>query len=153
MQIKLSTSLSHSIRTPDQLVPALTLRRQAPGRVASGVPFLCHWYDSIRKNPLGASGSRTLDLPLSRRTPYPSGQGSGMSEILVREMGRLPEFPVTLKGVFNSFFSLERETDRQTDKETQTDRQRETDGAGSNLERSVRFPFLVREIRSANRKT
>ena len=30
--------------------------------------FLSHWYDSTQKNP-GASGIRTLDLPLPRRTP------------------------------------------------------------------------------------
>ena len=32
------------------------------------VNFLSHWYDSTPKNP-GASGIRTRDLPLSRRTP------------------------------------------------------------------------------------
>ena len=36
LQIQLSTSPSHSILTPDRPVPALTLYRQAPGRVA-------HW--------------------------------------------------------------------------------------------------------------
>ena len=30
--------------------------------------FLSHWYDSTRKNPV-ASGIRTPDLPLTRRTP------------------------------------------------------------------------------------
>ena len=30
--------------------------------------FLSHWYDSTRKNPV-ASGIRTPDFPLSRRTP------------------------------------------------------------------------------------
>ena len=39
MQIQLSISPSHSILTPGQPVPALTLQRQAPGRVASGVPM------------------------------------------------------------------------------------------------------------------
>ena len=39
LQIKLSTSLSHSILTPGQPAPALTLERQAPGRVATGVPI------------------------------------------------------------------------------------------------------------------
>ena len=38
MQIELSTSPSHSILTPGRPVPALTLRCQAPGRVATGVP-------------------------------------------------------------------------------------------------------------------
>ena len=37
LQIKLSISPSHSILTPGQPVPALTLWRQAPGRVASEV--------------------------------------------------------------------------------------------------------------------
>ena len=41
LQIKLSTSPSHSILAPGQPVPALTLSFQAPDRVA-----LSHWYDS-----------------------------------------------------------------------------------------------------------
>ena len=39
IKIKLSTSPSHSILTPGRPVPALTLERQAPGRVATGVPI------------------------------------------------------------------------------------------------------------------
>ena len=39
MQIKLSTSPSHSILTPGQPVPAQTLEHQVPGRVATGVPI------------------------------------------------------------------------------------------------------------------
>ena len=39
LQIKLSTSPSHSILTPGRPVLALTLQRQAPGRVATGVPI------------------------------------------------------------------------------------------------------------------
>ena len=39
MQIQLSTSPSHSILTPGRPVPALTLERQAPCRVATGVPI------------------------------------------------------------------------------------------------------------------
>ena len=39
---------------------------QAPGGVATGVPM---FMTRPRKNP-GASGIRTRDLPLSRRTPY-----------------------------------------------------------------------------------
>ena len=39
LQIQFSTSPSHSIQTPGQPVPALTLYRQAPGRVATGVPI------------------------------------------------------------------------------------------------------------------
>ena len=38
LQIKLSIPPSHSILTSGQPVPALTLFRQAPGRVATGVP-------------------------------------------------------------------------------------------------------------------
>ena len=40
--------------------------------------FLSRWYDSTRKNPV-ASGIRTRDLPLPRRTPYPLGQRGGHS--------------------------------------------------------------------------
>ena len=40
LQIKLSISPSHGILTSGQQVPALTLCRQASGRVATGVPIL-----------------------------------------------------------------------------------------------------------------
>ena len=54
--IQLSTSPSHSILTPGRPVAALTLYRQAPGRVATGVPiFKC---ESTLKHPV-ASGIRT----------------------------------------------------------------------------------------------
>ena len=39
LQIKLCISPSRSKLTPSQPVPALTLYRQAPGRVATGVPI------------------------------------------------------------------------------------------------------------------
>ena len=39
LQIKLSTSPSHSILTPGRPVPALTQQCQACGRVATGVPI------------------------------------------------------------------------------------------------------------------
>ena len=39
LRIKPSTSFSYSILRPDRPVPALTLYRQAPGRVATGVPM------------------------------------------------------------------------------------------------------------------
>ena len=59
MQIKRSISPSHSILTPGQPLPALTLERQAPGRVATGVPI---FKSLVRldpgKNPV-ASGIRT----------------------------------------------------------------------------------------------
>ena len=38
--MKLSASPSHGILTPGRPVPALTLKRQASGRVAAGVPIL-----------------------------------------------------------------------------------------------------------------
>ena len=41
--------------------------------------ILSHWYDLTRKNPHSASGNRTPDLPLTRRTPQPLGQGGGCS--------------------------------------------------------------------------
>ena len=52
LQIKLSTLPSHSILTPDQPVRVLTLRHQAPGRVATGVPSfkLLVWL-SLEKSP------------------------------------------------------------------------------------------------------
>ena len=50
LQIELYTSPSHSILTPGRPVQALTLERQAPGRVATGVPILSHWYDSTEKS-------------------------------------------------------------------------------------------------------
>ena len=69
LQIQLSTSPSHSILTPGRPVPVLTLSRQAPGRVATGVPiFEVTGMTRPRKTP-GAGGIRTRDLPLSRRTP------------------------------------------------------------------------------------
>ena len=40
LHIQLSISPGHSILTPGQPVPALTLYRQAPGRVATGVSIL-----------------------------------------------------------------------------------------------------------------
>ena len=39
LEIKLSTSPSHIILTPGRPAPVLTLERQAPGRVATGVPM------------------------------------------------------------------------------------------------------------------
>ena len=65
LQIKLSTSPSHSILTSGQPVPALTLYRQAPGRVATGVPIFKSlvWLDpekSCRK-PDSDPGSSVLE--------------------------------------------------------------------------------------------
>ena len=52
LQIQLSTSPSHSILTPGWPVPVLTLYRQAPGRVATGVPIFKSlvWLD-LKKIP------------------------------------------------------------------------------------------------------
>ena len=74
MQIQLPISPSHSILTPGQPVPALT-----PGAWQGS-----HWSANFkvtgmtrpRKIP-GASGIRTRDLPLSRRTPELLGQRGG----------------------------------------------------------------------------
>ena len=50
LQVKLSTSPSHTILTLGQPFPTLTLQRQAPGRVARcNAYFLSHWYDSTQK--------------------------------------------------------------------------------------------------------
>ena len=59
-------SPSHSILTPGQPVPELILKRQEPGRAATGVPIVKYdstWKIARRKR------ERTPDLPLSRRTP------------------------------------------------------------------------------------
>ena len=50
LQIQLSISPSHSILTPGRPVPALTLWRQAPGRVVTGVPIFesLVWLDPVK---------------------------------------------------------------------------------------------------------
>ena len=68
LRIKLSTPPSHSILTPGRPIPSLTLFRQAPGRVATRVPIFKSLAHLTRKSPV-ASGIRTRDLPLSRRSP------------------------------------------------------------------------------------
>ena len=104
MQIKLSISPSHSILTPGQPVPALTLYRQVPGRVATGVPFffLSHGMTQAQKNP-GASGIRTRDLPkghkaneaVSKQGPprWPSSKSSASK---ATDLGSIPTFAVDL---------------------------------------------------------
>ena len=68
MQIKPSISPSHRILASGRPVPALTLIRQAPCRVATGVPiFKSLVCGSSGENPV-ASGYRTPGLPRSRRT-------------------------------------------------------------------------------------
>ena len=80
LQIKLSTSPSHSILTPGRPVPELTLQRQVLTlqRLADKpqkCQFLSHRYDSTWKNPV-ASRIQTRDLTLSRQMPL--GQPGGI---------------------------------------------------------------------------
>ena len=68
LQIKHAAKPSHSILTPGQPVPALTLEWQAPGRVATGIPLkLLVGLDPETSPWL----KRELNpgLPLSSRTP------------------------------------------------------------------------------------
>ena len=69
LQIKLSLSPSHSILTPHQPVPVLTLWCQAPGRVATGVPMYKSlvWLD-LDKSPRRKRESNP-GLPLLRLMP------------------------------------------------------------------------------------
>ena len=77
LQTKLSTSPSHSILTPGR--PVASTDPITPGAWQGS-----HWSANFnvtdmtrpRKNP-GASGIRTRDLPLPRRTPEPLGQRGG----------------------------------------------------------------------------
>ena len=59
LQIKLAVSPSHSILTPGRPVPALTLQRQVPGRVVTGVPIFKSGMTPPGKNIHGDSWSRT----------------------------------------------------------------------------------------------
>ena len=60
LQIQLSISPGHSILTLDQPVPALILYRQAPGRVAPGVPVFKSlvWLDPGKLPPQAGFESR-----------------------------------------------------------------------------------------------
>ena len=71
LQIKVSTSPSHSILTSDQPVLALTLYRPEPvGGIATGVPISNHWYDDPEKSPRRKGESNPgSSAVLSRRTP------------------------------------------------------------------------------------
>ena len=75
LQIKLSTSPSHSLLTLGQPVPALTLYRQPPDRLAAGMPVFkslvwldpeksCHKWDL---NP-GSSALKADASPLDQRS-------------------------------------------------------------------------------------
>ena len=65
LQIKVSISPTHSILTPGQPVPVLTLLRQAPGKVATGVPIfksLVHSTPGKSRNKRDSNpGSSTLE--------------------------------------------------------------------------------------------
>ena len=69
LQIKLSILPSHSILTPGQPVPALTLCQQAPGRVATGIST--HKWRVWLHPETSPWWKRELNLgqPLSRRAP------------------------------------------------------------------------------------
>ena len=70
LQKKLSDSPSHSMLTSVQPVPALTLWRQPPGRVATGVPIFesLVWLD-LEKDPWQKRESNS-GLRFSRLMPY-----------------------------------------------------------------------------------
>ena len=70
MQIKLSVSPSHCILTPDQPVPALTLCRQAPDRVATGVPIFKSLVQLKIDTDLQQKRESNPGLRLSRQMPY-----------------------------------------------------------------------------------
>ena len=64
LRVKLAISPSHYILTPGRPVPALTPKRQRPGRVATGA------HDSTRKNPLSKKRRPNPGQPLSRKKSY-----------------------------------------------------------------------------------
>ena len=82
LQIKRSTSPSHSILTPGRPVPVLTLSRQAPDRVATGVPIFKSlvWLDpekipaqaGFEPGILRSRGGRLTTWP-TRRCREPGG--------------------------------------------------------------------------------
>ena len=81
MQIQLSTSPSHSILTPGQPVPALTLQRQAPGGVATVVPsFKSLENDSTREDFHGGKRELNSGLPALEAGTFPLGQRGGVSK-------------------------------------------------------------------------
>ena len=82
MQTKLSISPSHSILTPGQPVTALTLYRQEPGRVATGVSILKSLDDSTqeksRRKRDSNPGSSALEADtLTTRPTRRLGQADG----------------------------------------------------------------------------
>ena len=79
-EIEVADQTFYLTQSPGRPVPVLTLKRQAPGRVATGVPIVKSLVDSTRKNPV-ASGIRTPDLPLSKWTSQPLGHRGGLPEL------------------------------------------------------------------------
>ena len=75
LHIKLCTSPSHSILTPDWPVPALTLYHQLPGRVATGELFcLNHWYNLTRKYMLQAGFKPSFFCPWGKRLSHKANE-------------------------------------------------------------------------------
>ena len=74
LQIKLSTSPSHSILTPGWPVPVLTLYCQALGRVATGVLIfkLLLWFDPEKSRFKGDLNPRTSALKADALTTRPT---------------------------------------------------------------------------------
>ena len=87
LQIKLSTSPSHSILTPGRLVPTLTLSRKAPGRVDTGVPIfksqVCLDPEQSRRkresNPVSAVLETDALTTRPTRRSDPTGEGENRS--------------------------------------------------------------------------
>ena len=112
LQTKLSISPSHSILTPGQPVPALTLYLQAPGRVATGVPILSHWYDSTPEKSRRKRDSNpgSSALVVDALTTRPTRRYRGCHEIdLFCENERLKQInkqttrPLSLSSGFSGF--------------------------------------------------
>ena len=94
MQIKLSISPSHGILTPGGSVLALTLYRQAPGRVPTEVPIFCHWYDSTpeksrrKRDSNPESSAFEADALTTRPARRSSDKSSIFTVSLRRELSR-----------------------------------------------------------------
>ena len=112
-QIKLTTSSSHSILTPGQPVPALTLNARNLAGQPLECQFLSHWSASSKESTvknLVATGIQTPDLPLPRRTPYPLGQQSSLSrwwsDLLSGPGGSGPPWGVRININLNCFNTI-----------------------------------------------
>ena len=62
LQVTLSTFPSHSIPTPGRPVPALTLKRQVPGTVATGVPMFKGATPGPRKQTSAGQGLTNISV-------------------------------------------------------------------------------------------